>query len=185
MFAFLDSSERKDYVPKKFCYSFKDWDLKPVDVTVQQDTQEFLNRIFDKLETALKPTPFKNWMHSVYGGRLCNEFTCSGCSNVNRRIENFYNITLEVRNYKNMEEGLAKFIKEDVISDYRCDSCGNKCDYIKRCFVKEFPNNFIVHLKRIDYDYEVFRLMKINNNYPFPKKINLKSISLQKYDEDK
>ena len=31
----------------------------PVNVSIQQDAQEFLNIFFDKLETTLKPTPFK------------------------------------------------------------------------------------------------------------------------------
>ena len=50
MFAYLDLSERKDFNPSQFCFSFKDWDGNPVNVAIQQDSHEFLNRIFDKLE---------------------------------------------------------------------------------------------------------------------------------------
>lgn len=53
MFSFLDLSEREDYDPKGFCYSFKDWDGKPVDVRIQQDSQEFLNRFLDIIEEKL------------------------------------------------------------------------------------------------------------------------------------
>jgi len=58
MFSFLELSDRKAYDPTDFCFAFKDFAGMPVNVTIQQDAQEFLNMIFDKLETCLKPTPF-------------------------------------------------------------------------------------------------------------------------------
>lgn len=184
MFAFLDSSERRDYNPKDFCFAFKDYEGNSVNVAIQQDTQEFLNRIFEKLDDTLKPTPFKNITDSVYGGRTCNVFTCGGCGSINKKVEPFYNISLEVKNYKSIEEGFEKFISEDIISDYRCDACGNKCDYSKRCFVKDAPNVMIIHLQRIIFDLEELMNMKINTRYSFPQEMNIKNITLQKYEEE-
>ena len=57
---FLELSDRQDYNPYEFCFSFKDYGGNPVNVSVQQDTQEFLNMIFEKLENSLKRTPFRN-----------------------------------------------------------------------------------------------------------------------------
>ena len=43
--------------------------------------------IFDKLETALKPTPFKYLMDGVYGGKTCTKLVCSKCGNVRNKVE--------------------------------------------------------------------------------------------------
>jgi ubiquitin carboxyl-terminal hydrolase 34 len=53
LFAYLDYSDRPDYNPFRFCFAFKDYTGQPVNVAIQQDAQEFLNMIFDKLETGL------------------------------------------------------------------------------------------------------------------------------------
>lgn len=46
MFNYLDKSNRLDYNPKDFCFAF-DKDIK---VHVQEDTEEFVNKMFDRLE---------------------------------------------------------------------------------------------------------------------------------------
>jgi hypothetical protein len=35
--SFLELSERQDYNPKDFCFSFKDFDGRPTNVRIQQD----------------------------------------------------------------------------------------------------------------------------------------------------
>lgn len=65
MFGFLELTERQDYNPDDFCYSFKNGD-QPTNVRVQQDAQEFLNVAFDRLESSLKDTPMKNLCQSVF-----------------------------------------------------------------------------------------------------------------------
>jgi hypothetical protein len=52
-------------------------------VSIQQDSQEFLNIFFDKIETALKPTPFRYIVEDVFGGKLANQTICSNCKAVN------------------------------------------------------------------------------------------------------
>ncbi len=69
MFSFLDVSDRIDYNPIDFCFSFKDFSGQPVNVSVQQDAQEFLNMIFDKLEKALEKTAYKKILDGIYGGK--------------------------------------------------------------------------------------------------------------------
>lgn len=36
--AFLDLSERGDYNPREFCFSYKDWDGNPTNVMIQCDS---------------------------------------------------------------------------------------------------------------------------------------------------
>ena len=59
LFSFLQMSDRQEYSPADFCYSFKDLGGRPTSVRAQQDAQEVVNLGFDRLETALKDTPQK------------------------------------------------------------------------------------------------------------------------------
>ena len=58
--AHLELSERSDYDPRGFCFAFKEFDGTPTNTAEQKDAQEFLNVLFDRLETALKPTSRKH-----------------------------------------------------------------------------------------------------------------------------
>lgn len=184
MFAFLDRSERKDYHPAGFCHSFKDYAGQPVNIAIQQDTKEFLDIFFDKLDNTLKPTPFRNVLSDVYGGKHISVIECSICGNLRTREEVFYNLSLEVKNLKNINEGIEKLITEDIISDFKCEACNNKCDVSKRTFIKECPNVLIVHLQRIIFDLDVLMNVKVNNWYEFPQKMNLKNYTYDKFMKD-
>ncbi len=96
MFAFLENTERQDYCPREFCFSFKDIDGNPTNTSIQQDAQEFVNRIFEKLEYAMKETPQKHLLYGVFGGKTCSQIICKGKSlrsvklYVNNCIKQYY-----------------------------------------------------------------------------------------------
>ena len=46
MFLSLSFSETKYYNPQDFCYSFKDYEGNPTNVTEQMDIDEFSNVLF-------------------------------------------------------------------------------------------------------------------------------------------
>ena len=173
MFAFLQLSDRVDYNPFEFCFSFKDPFGQSVNVGVQQDAQEFLNMIFDKLETSLKNTPFKHILEGFYGGKNCTQLVCSGCKNVKSRDENFYNLSIEVRNLRTIYESFEKFILGETISDYQCENCLKKVDVTKRCCLSALPNVLIVHMQRIVFDLDTLMNQKINSRLEFPHLLNL------------
>jgi len=66
--------------------------------------------LFDKLEKGIKDTPFRQVLDSVYGGRSCTQLICSECKAVKERHENFYNLSLEVKGFRNIDESFRKFI---------------------------------------------------------------------------
>ena len=174
MFAFLDRSERASYSPYEFCFSLKDHSGQPISVSIQQDTQEFLNIFFDKIEHLLKPTPFKNLLSDVYGGKLIDMLGCTSCGHLRTTDQVFYNLSLEVKNFRNIKESLDKLTTEDIISDYKCESCQQKCDVTKRPLVKECPNVLLCYLSRIVFDLDVLVNVKINTRYEFPFEFNIK-----------
>jgi len=168
MFGFLELTDRQDYNPHEFCFTFKDYDGNPVNVSEQQDTQEFLNRLFDKLEFGIKHTPFRYITESVYGGKMCNQMICNGCHNVTERYEAYYNLSLEVKNMKNVNESLEKMIQGETIDDYLCSNCKKKNSITKRACISELPNVMIIYLQRIIFDMDTLMNQKVNSRLEFP-----------------
>ena len=180
MFGFLELSDRQDYNPYEFCFSFKDYTGMPVNVSVQQDTQEFLNMIFEKLETGLKKTPFRNILESIFGGKTTTQLICAGgCNKIKAREENFYNLSLEVRNQKTIYDSLEKYISGETISDYMCEDCNKKVDTTKRCCLSFLPNILIVHLQRIVFNLDTLMNEKINSKLEFPFELNLEPYTVE------
>jgi ubiquitin carboxyl-terminal hydrolase 34 len=181
LFAFLDKSERASYSPYEFCFSLKDPAGQPINVSIQQDTQEFLNIFFDKMENLLKPTPFKSLLSDVYGGKLIDMLGCTSCGHLRTTDQVFYNLSLEVKNFKNVKESLDKLTTQDIISDYKCEHCQQKCDVTKRPLVKECPNVLLVYLSRIIFDLDVLMNVKINTRYEFPFEFSLKDYTYDNF----
>ncbi|EGR29288.1 ubiquitin carboxyl-terminal hydrolase family protein, putative [Ichthyophthirius multifiliis] len=172
MFSFLDLSDRQDYNPIGFCFSFKDYSGQPVNVGIQQDTQEFLNMIFDKLEHSLKQTPYKSILQSIFGGQTVSSLTCLQCGSTTSRDELFYTLSLTVNGCNNLNESFQKMIEGEIISDYLCDNCQRRCDQARRICLNQLPNILIIHLQRIVFDLDTFANKKINTRLEFPHILN-------------
>ena len=109
MYSYLTLSEKEDYNPKNFCKAFKDFDGNPINILVQQDSQEFFNNFFDKMENYLKNNKYKYIINDVFVGRTCSSVICDSCKHVSNSFEDFYNLTLEVKNINNLSDSLKKY----------------------------------------------------------------------------
>ena len=134
--------------------------------------------IFDKLENALKGTPYKKLLDGVYGGKTCTQLTCSECNYVRTKEEQFYNLSLTIKNLKNLDECFEKYIEGEVISDFKCDSCNKKVDVTKRQLLSSLPNMLILHLQRLVFNLDTLMNEKINSRLDFPMELDLKKYTL-------
>jgi len=48
---------------------------------------------------------------------------CKNCGNLRQNKEDFYNLSLEVKNQGSVRDGLRKFVSGEIISDYQCEAC--------------------------------------------------------------
>lgn len=187
MFGFLQNSHRREYNPLDFCLSYKDYGGQPVNISLQQDAQEFLNCIFDRLESSLKKTPFKGILDSVYSGTKIHLIECKGCGYIRTNKEIFYNLSLEVKGLKNMGQSFKKLIEPETISDFLCDNCKNKCDISKCSYLKTVPNVLIVHLKKMIFDLDFMANIKViflipdRHSLRIPQKVELEGIHRSKF----
>ena len=170
MFTYLQLSERSDYNPEGFCYTFK----PNINVGVQEDAQEFLNSIIEKLEATLKGTPYSHLLRDVFGGKTISTMTCQSCSKPRYNAEEFRSILLEIKEKKTMLESLNRFIEKESISEFYCEECGGRGEMIKETHLHTLPNILIVHLQRIVFDLEVMENRKIHTKFEFSMNINLK-----------
>lgn len=108
LFAHLELSERSEYNPLGFTFAFKEMDGQPTHISEQKDAQEFLNVLFDRMEKVLKPTPRKYLVQSVFGGKTCSQLVCSECHKVKNKIEDYYNLSLTVKDINSVYDSLEK-----------------------------------------------------------------------------
>ena len=179
MYTYLTFSEKMDYNPRGFCYSFKDFDGNPINIAAQQDSQEFLNNFCDKIENSLKPTKFKNIVADVFTGSTCSSVLCDKCKHISNRFEDFYTLTLEVKNINTLNDSLHKLSVPEIIDDFKCSNCNQNVRISKITSLNKLPNVLIIHLKRFYLDYETCHTTKINSKLEFPRKINLKEFCIE------
>lgn len=61
---------------------------------------------FDRMENLLRGTSRKYLVQSVFGGQTCSQVVCSECGTCKNRVEDFYNLSLTVKDTKSMAESL-------------------------------------------------------------------------------
>jgi ubiquitin carboxyl-terminal hydrolase 34 len=99
---------------------------------------------------------------------------CKGCGFMKQNKEPFFNLTLEVKNQKSVFEGLNKLVAGEIINDFDCDACKNRCDVEKKIVIDKLPNTLILHLQRIVFDFDTFTNKKLNSRVEFPNVLNMK-----------
>lgn len=102
---------------------------------------------------------------------------CPECGKVKNKHDDFLTISLPVRDSKSVYDSLQKQIDGETISDYKCDGCSKTVDLSRRTLISEAPNVLILHLMRIEYNFEKDQLDKINTLFKFPHMLDLKPYS--------
>ena len=94
-------------------------------------------------------------------------------------MESYYNLSLQVKDRKGIEDSLLKMTEGTIINDYRCDHCNQKVDVEKRSLIAETPNVLMINLQRIIFNFDTFQNDKINTRFEFPDILNLKDFSFK------
>jgi len=102
---------------------------------------------------------------------------CMECGKVKNRVEDFYNLSLTVKDIKSVYDSLEQQLKGELITDYFCETCNRKVSLSKRTLISQTPNVLIVHLQRIVFNFDTFRNDKINSMFKFPPILDLKPYS--------
>lgn len=114
----------------------------------------------------------------MFGGKTTSLTICKGCGNIVQTDEDFYCLSVNVKNYKTLHESLQQITAGEIISDYKCGACNKKVEISKKLAIKSLPNTLIVHQLRITFDLDLLRNVKVNDRLEFPNTLNLKEYML-------
>ena len=168
------------YPPMPFIKSFKEaFNGEPIHVGIQQDTDEFLAILCDKLEEEAKKYNKQDFLENSFKGGISNEILSleKDYKYYSQITEPFYRITLDIKGNKTLEEALDAYVKGEILdgeNKYYCSNYNKKISVKKRSSIKFMGNEIIIHLKRFEFDFITFQNNKLNDYLQFPLELNLK-----------
>ncbi|KAK8194660.1 uncharacterized protein BKA78DRAFT_377808 [Phyllosticta capitalensis] len=177
LFAKMQSSYGRSVDIRPFALCVRGTDKKPINVTIQMDTEEFFRLLMDQLESQLATNEDKQRLKNFYGGRSVNQIKSKDCHHVSETTETLFNLPLEVKGKDTLEESLRAYVEGESLdgeNKYKCEPCGGRLvNAVKRTCLQSVPDNLIVHLKRFDFDPFTLSRSKINDYFHFPIRVNM------------
>ena len=183
LFTYLSFTSYGEVIPKDLVLSIKDNKGEPLNPTVMQDCQEFFTNFCDMIEKNLNNTKYKYLINNLFIGKICNIKTCDACKNITYDFEEFKNLKLEIQNSKDVNESLDKYIKEEIIDDFKCSNCNKKVKLRKKSLLSNLPNILVIHLNRIMWNMEG-KQEKINSKFIFPIELDLKKYCAENQNDE-
>ncbi|KAI7885334.1 cysteine proteinase [Lichtheimia hyalospora FSU 10163] len=152
--------------------SFK-WDS--LDTLMQHDIQEFNRILQDKLEQKMMGTPADGAIRKLFVGRMKSYIRCIHVDYESTHLEDYYDIQLNVKGCKNLEESFIDYVAEETMDGDNKYMAGNYGlqDAKKGVTFECFPPVLHLQLKRFEYDLRQDTMVKINDRHEFPLRIDL------------
>ena len=176
----MSEKAHKVYNLAGMCNVIKDFDGKSLSTTEPKDIDEFFNLFTHRIEESLSHTPTPNLVKDVFEGKCSNEIIGIDCFHKSEKIENFYVLSLQIKNKSNITSSLASFIESERLEGanaYYCERCEKKGEAKKRITIKVLPNYLILVLKRFQYNCITGRKEKLNDRCEFPFELNMEEYS--------
>lgn len=165
-------TQSKPVGTKKLTKSFG-WDA--LDSFMQHDVQEFLRVLLDKLENKMKGTSLEGTIPKLFEGKMISYIKCQNVDYTSRRTETFYDIQLNIKGKKNINESFKDYIATEILDDDNKYDAGEhglqKAE--KGILFSKFPPVLHLHLMRFQYDPITDSSVKFNDRFEFDEKINL------------
>ncbi|KNC97639.1 uncharacterized protein SPPG_07108 [Spizellomyces punctatus DAOM BR117] len=149
------------------------WDT--LDSFMQHDVQEFNRVLQDTLESKMKGTKAEGAISRLFVGKMKSYIKCINVPYESSRVEDFYDIQLNVKGCKNLKESFDEYVAVETLNGdnkYQAEGYGLQ-DAKKGVIFNAFPPVLHLQLKRFEYDIERDAMVKINDRHEYPVEINL------------
>ena len=178
IFAALLLSKQRYYPPTDFCRDFHETDGKSINVFVQQDVDEFFNRLTEKLDAELRAlgqeTVLKDTMEIVLLQEISSLET--DCVYASQKEDPCLTLPLDIKGRKSIVEALDFFVKEEILegdNKYHCERDERLIRASKKCVLKKVPQTLILNLKRFEFNFATMQKQKLNDYCEFPTELNI------------
>ena len=155
----------------------KSFGWNTADAFQQQDVQEMMRVLIDKLEECMKCTKRENALKNLFCGSVKSYIKCLNIDYVSDRIEDFYDIQLDVHGNKNIMESFDKYVEKEILNGENQYDAGlgrGKQDAEKGVIFTKFPPVLTIHLKRFAFDMQKMGFTKIHDRFEYPVVLDLK-----------
>ncbi|KAI9103187.1 cysteine proteinase [Phlyctochytrium arcticum] len=149
------------------------WDT--LDSFMQHDVQEFNRVLQDNLESKMKGTKAEGAISRLFVGKMKSYITCINVPYESSRVEDFYDIQLNVKGCKNLKESFDEYVAVETLdgdNKYQAEGFGLQ-DAKKGVIFRSYPPVLHLQLKRFEYDIERDAMVKINDRHEYPLEIDL------------
>ena len=149
------------------------WDT--YDSFTQHDILEFYQVLCEKLEDKMKQTPVQGTIEKLFECKILNYIECVNVDYSSEREETIRELQLVVKGCRNIYESLDKFCEVEMMdgeNKYNADGHGLQ-DARKGIKFKTFPPVLQLHLLRFEYDFQRDVMVKVNDRYEFPERLDL------------
>lgn len=145
------------------------WDSKQI--FEQQDVQELSRVLMDRLDEKMKGTEAEGALERMFVGKMKTYISCINVDYESSRIEDFWDIQLNVSGNKNLDDSFRDYIQVETMegeNKYFAEGYGLQ-DAKKGVIFESFPQVLHLQLKRFEYDINRDAMMKVNDRYEFPE----------------
>lgn len=144
-----------------------------IHINQQQDIQEFCRVLIENLEEKLKPTELAGHISDLFKGKWETRIVCKNVDVSQVIPEEFNDLQLCVKGFKNLEESLEDEIAPQQLEgdeQYQTEMFG-KQDATMTSMFAAFPPVLMIQLRRFERDGQ--RSCKVNDRFEFPSEIDL------------
>lgn len=138
----------------------------------QQDVQELSRKLMERMEERMKGTKAENMLPQMFSGKIKTYISCINVDYESSRIEDFWDVQLNVSGNKNLLESFQDYIQVEKMEGENQYMAGEQYklqDANKGVIFVSFPDVLHLQLKRFEYDYMRDTMTKINDRYEFPE----------------
>ena len=125
----------------------------------------------ERMEERMKGTEAENVLAKMFMGRMKTYISCINVDYESSRIEDFWDIQLNVSGNKNLDDSFRDYIQVETMdgeNKYFAEGFGLQ-DAKKGVIFESFPQVLHLQLKRFEYDLNRDAMMKVNDRYEFPE----------------
>lgn len=125
----------------------------------------------DKLDEKMKGTEAEGALTKMFVGKMKTYISCINVDYESSRIEDFWDIQLNVSGNKNLDDSFKDYIQVETMdgeNKYFAEGFGLQ-DAKKGVIFESFPPVLHLQLKRFEYDFQRDAMMKVNDRYEFPE----------------